>query len=125
MTKKKRTVSKRYNKGTKKKNRTLKKKRRTLKKGGAADASTNDLSQLSKRQLRQRATSLGINTDNIQGALEGTTPKEDLIKLIVAAIPASERLQQLVNQLPVQEREIDFAKDKLVIRFTFENYNQY
>jgi len=123
MTKKKRTVSKRYNKGTKKKNRTLKKKRRTLKKGGAADASTNDLSQLSKRQLRQRATSLGINTDNIQGALEGTTPKEDLIKLIVAAMPASERLQQLVNQPPVQQ-EIDISVDlnQLVIRFTFDRY---
>ena len=37
MTKKKRTVSKRYNKGTKKKNRTSKKrKQRTNKKGGAA-----------------------------------------------------------------------------------------
>ena len=49
-------------------------------------------------------------------ALDGQIPKEDLIKLIVAAIPASER--------PPVQQEIDISVDlnQLVIRFTFDRY---
>ena len=43
-----------------------------------------ELTALTKRQLRQRAAAIGVPADAIQDALDGPTPKADLIALIVA-----------------------------------------
>ena len=43
-----------------------------------------ELAALTKRQLRQHATTIGVPADAIQDAQDGPTPKADLISLIVA-----------------------------------------
>ena len=44
------------------------------------------LSKLTKRQLRQRATAVGVAPAMVQQAIDGSTPKADLIALISSAL---------------------------------------
>ena len=47
-----------------------------------------ELSKLTKRQLRQRATTVGAAPAMVEAAVAGPTPKADLIALILAASPS-------------------------------------
>ena len=60
-------------------------------KSAAAMALQEELRKLSKRQLRQRASALSVEPAKIQGALDGSTPKADLVALVAAATPPKPR----------------------------------
>ena len=48
------------------------------------------LAHLSKRQLRQRAEKAGVAPGKLKKAQSGSTPKADLIRLVLAAEPEPE-----------------------------------
>ena len=60
-------------------------------KSAAAMALEEELRKLSKRQLRQRASALSVEPAKIQEALDGSTPKADLVALVAAATPPKPR----------------------------------
>ena len=49
----------------------------------------SELTQLTLKELRARATSEGVDNDAIEDARDGDTPKESLIELILAEVVPS------------------------------------